>query len=372
MPCGVGDYTSRLCEHLSALSIRVHVLTSRCARPDFRLGGQALLEVHALLDSWSFKMLKIVKQTVEQLKPDIILFEWPTAAYGRSLAVNWLPGFLKRRFPHIPRITTLHEFRYFHWLSRLRVWPALLYSNCLIVVDPQDISEIKNMYPSAIQRYRMIPIGSNLPAVPAHFDRQQRRRQLGLDSDDFVIAFFGFANPPKGLETLFSAICRLRKDHPCVKLLLLPRLSQKQSYQRKLLNDLIDMGLDPFTVQPDYAQPQAAAEILACADCAALPFVDGVSLKRGSLFACLEQGLPVVTTSPQRSGVFPFVEGKHLLMVPPEDEIALADALAELIRDRTLRQRLCTHVKDKLSQFSWETIAEQHCELFAEVQEEIF
>jgi polysaccharide biosynthesis protein PslF len=362
MRCGVGDYASMLCEHLSHLAVSVHVLTSRQARPDLRLGGHSHLEVHPVVENWSWPTLALIRRLVAELKPDVINLQWPTAAYGRSVAVNWLPVSLALHFPKIPFVTTLHELRYFRPLTRLRIWPALFLSRRLIVVDPLDMKYIHGLH--VAQRCVHIPIASNLPATPKGFDRAGQRRRLGFSEADFVVGFFGFANPPKGLETLFVALRQLRPRHPNLKLLLLSQLSEQNTYERRLLHELKDSGLDAVTVRPAYAEPRQAAEILAAADCAALPYTDGVSVKRGSLMACLAQGLPIVTTLPARGEAGDFHQGENLLLVPPRDAAALAGALEKLLGDPDLRARLALGAWDLARSFSWEDIARRQLEVF--------
>lgn len=360
MHCGVGDYTFMLCQHLSQLAVSVHVVTSRQARHDLQLGGHSHLEVHPVVDAWNRSCLKQIRKLVAEIKPDIIDLQWPTAAYGRSLAVNWLPVYLRLHFPHIPLVTTLHELRYFKPVTRLRIWPAILLSRGLIMIDPQDLKYVRFMKDNC----HTIPIASSLPSVPKGFDRAAQRRALGFTDEDFVVGFFGMANPPKGLETLFEALGRLRARYPELRLLLISQLSEQNSHQRRLLHELKTAGLLPVTVRPAYAEPRQAAEILASADCAALPFTDGVSVKRSSLMACLAQGLPIVTTQPARGEAGEFLHQQNMLLVPARDARALSAAIEQLKLDPDLRARLALGAWDLARLFSWSEIARRQLQVF--------
>lgn len=368
--CGVGDYSSRLCEELQASSLQIHVITSRQARPDFKLEGQSLLEVRPVVRKWDWSALSVIRRLAEEIDPDIVLFQWPTAAYGRSLAVNLLPLYIKRWLPRCRLITTLHEFRYFQPWTRWRLLPAARDSDRLIAVDPQDLAGLQKMFPRAAARSLNIPIGSNLPSVGPDFNRPESRRSLGLGSQDFVVAFFGFANPPKGLEYLLDALGKLRQTHPDIKLLLLSQLSDRTAYQRKILRQITAAGLDEITVRPEYAETREAAGFLASADCAALPFRDGASWKRGTLLACLAQGLPVLTTQSPAGPVEPFRNEENLLLVPPTDSRALAAGLERLRAEPELRGRLRAGARSLSDFFSWEEIGRRHVRLFSEVTED--
>lgn len=365
--CGVGDYTACLCRELARSGVKVKVLTSSQADADaVRLDG---LEVKPLIRRWSRGMLIQVRAEAAALRPDLILFQWPTALYGRSLAVNLLPQRLRSWFPEVPLITTLHELRYFAPWTRWRVLAALRHSQRIILADPADLDAAVKLHPPCRTRCVHIPIGSNLPAAGPGFDREAGRRALGLGPSDFAAAFFGFANPPKGLELLVAAMANLRPSHPELRLLLLSELSDRDPYQRRLLRQLAASGLAAVTLRPGYAPAQETAQRLASADCAVLPFRDGVSLKRGSLLACLAQGLPVVATAPGRGAQGPFQNERNMLMVE-QNPTALGRALERLMQDQGLRARLRQEARQLSAAFGWESIGDRHRELFSSLRKE--
>lgn len=366
MRCGVGDYTAMLCQHLARAGSRVRVLTSQEAGPAAK-SGEENLQVLPRVGKWSLACLPLIRRTVQEVKPQVINIQWPTAAYGRSVAVNLLPAYLRLLFPKVPVVATIHELRYFKPLTRLRLLPSLALCSRLVIIDPLDLPVISRLFPPALARCRHVPIGSSLPPVPKDFNRSERRQRLGFAEQDFVVGFFGFANAPKGLETLFAALRRLKDSQPRLRLLLMSQLSEQNAYQRRLRRDLNITGLDAITVNPEYAEPHLAAEILACADCAALPFVDGASVKRASLIACLTQGLPIVTTQPARGEVWEFTDRVNMLLVPSKNAAALAQAIRLLTQDADLRARLSLGAWDLAGRFAWEDIARQQTDIFREV-----
>ncbi|MEW6516234.1 MAG: glycosyltransferase [candidate division FCPU426 bacterium] len=366
MRCGVGDYTARLCRELARAGCRVQVVTSSAADPADADG----VEVKPVIRRWSWGMLDTVRRAAAAFGPDLALFQWPTAAYGRFLAVNVLPSRLRRWFPGLPLVTTLHELRYFKAWTRWRALPALHHSRRVVLVDPADRPVAAKLHPAGRGRLCHIPIGSNLPAAGAGFDREAGRRVLGLMPGDFAVAFFGFANPPKGLDCLLAALAPLRSKRPELKLLLLSELSERDPYQRRLARMLATSGLAAITLRPGYAPAVQTAERLACADCAVLPFQDGVSQKRGSLLACMAQGLPVVTTAPAalESAQGPFQNERNMLMVNL-DTASLAQAVERLMDDPGLRAGLGRGALEASAQFDWKAIGRRYLELFHSVRE---
>jgi glycosyltransferase involved in cell wall biosynthesis len=135
------------------------------------------------------------------------------------------------------------------------------------------------------------------------------------------------------------------------------------------------------TITGHCPEDEVSAHLLA-ADMAALPFSDGASFRRGSLLAALAHGLPTITTFPhedqrpktkdERLNSFrpssfvlrPLVDGENVLLVPPGDAGALAEAIALLEGDAALRARLAEGGRALAGQFSWETIAARHEKLY--------
>lgn len=369
MRCGVGDYAYRLGEVLIREGVRVEVATSE--DPRFASRSLAGAGIHRVAEagSWKGGIHHRLGGLIRTLKPEAVLFQWPTAAYGRSLAVNLIPGYLARHHPRIPLVTTLHEYRYFHSWTRLRLWPALWFSHRLVLVDSQDLALLARHPTGAGARIRLIPIGSNLPSA-ARLDRGRIRRELGIEQGDFVVAFFGFANPPKGLETLFSALQLLRMANPAMRLLFFSELEPGNAYHRRLLEMIGTQGLGPITVRPGFAEPERAAKILASADCAALPFLDGASWKRGSLLACLAQGLPVVTTRPA-APLPELVHRENVWLTAPGDIKALAAALQTLYLEPSWRIRLGKGAKKLAGKFTWRRIGREYIRVLNEAREAV-
>jgi glycosyltransferase involved in cell wall biosynthesis len=113
-----------------------------------------------------------------------------------------------------------------------------------------------------------------------------------------------------------------------------------------------------------------SANLLA-SDICVLPYRDGASFRRGSFMAALAHGLPIVTTmanSPSYILHSPFSprlrDGENVLLVPPDDAAALAEAIAHLADTPELRQRLGQGAKEMSKAFGWDSIAEKTLEVY--------
>lgn len=86
-------------------------------------------------------------------------------------------------------------------------------------------------------------------------------------------------------------------------------------------------------------------------------------MRHGGLLACLSQGKPVITTSPQQP-MPGFTADETFLTIPPGDAMALARAIRMVVTDETVRRKLAEGASRAQCIFSWDTIAEKHLRLY--------
>jgi glycosyltransferase involved in cell wall biosynthesis len=115
-------------------------------------------------------------------------------------------------------------------------------------------------------------------------------------------------------------------------------------------------------VWPGWLQPPAMSAYLLAADVALLPYVDGASPRRGSLLACAEHGLPMVSTEP----VSPEVAGA--VRPVPLEPADLARAVLEIAHDSALADCLRAASRALASAMSWSRIATDHIALYEHLQ----
>jgi len=82
--------------------------------------------------------------------------------------------------------------------------------------------------------------------------------------------------------------------------------------------------------------------------------------------AALAHGLAIVTTQP-RVAITTLVDGEHILLVPPDDVLATADAVENLISTPELRTRLAHGALDLAQNFTWDSIAARTAQLYREL-----
>ncbi len=91
------------------------------------------------------------------------------------------------------------------------------------------------------------------------------------------------------------------------------------------------------------------------------------SLYEGFGFPVLESmasGTPVITSN---TSSLPEVAGDAALLVPPHDELALADAIANVMECRTTAAELRRKGLQRARQFSWERTANETLEVYRSI-----
>lgn len=375
MPGGVGAYTQELARALRLLDVQVSVLTSEAAADPAAINQAAQVRVLPVVRRWDWTFLRTASHLAAEVRADWIHVQYQTAAFGMHPAVNFAPGRWRTGSRRVA--WTYHDLRVPYLFpkagKRLRTWvterPAHR-ADLVIVTNEGDRQQLAAAHVSAAN----IPIGSNIQGCdlsPA--ERTSRRRIYGYREDDVVLAYFGFLNRSKGGLVLIRALHRLAQSRANVHLLMIGEQvgasdTSNFAYLQEVKKLIRKLGLE-HRVQWTGHQPDAevAADLNAC-DVLLMPYTDGASLRRGTLMAGLANGCAIVTTTPA-SPMPELVDGRDLLLVPPENEQALAAAVERIATDPVLASRLRANARARSTQFGWESIAQAHVALYARMRE---
>jgi glycosyltransferase involved in cell wall biosynthesis len=153
--------------------------------------------------------------------------------------------------------------------------------------------------------------------------------------------------------------------------------STNVAYAQRVEALIDELGLSEQVMWTGYTPQEEVSANLLASDICVLPYRDGASFRRGSFMAALVHGLPIVTTHCARlpksgrlrksmvSHRLPRLrDGENVLLVPPDDAAALAQAIARLADAPELRQKLGQGAKEMSKAFGWDRIAEQTLEVY--------
>lgn len=386
MQGGVGDYTHELGRALIQLGQQVVVLTSSKAA-----SGQQTFEVkkhppkvytqepavRPSVERWNWGSWSHVGHTVRQWQSDVLHIQYQTAAYAMHPAINFLPLRLRMNKDSPRVVVTFHDLRVpylFPKAGPVRSWVNQMlarYSDAVIATNEEDFATLGH-WPLGHCSLHLIPIGSNIhPQWPSGYDRSAWRNRLGVAEGETLLCYFGFLNASKGGETLVRALAELLRRGHKVKLLMIGGQvgasdPTNVAYLKHVQALCAQLGLGGRVLWTGYmAQEQVSANFKA-ADICVLPYRDGASYRRGSFMAALAHGLPIVSTQP-RVPITSLLSGENILLVPPDDVLATAEAVESLMLSPALRTRLGRGAAELAKQFTWDKIAAQTVQVYHEL-----
>ncbi|MFN3763063.1 MAG: glycosyltransferase family 4 protein [Anaerolineae bacterium] len=183
------------------------------------------------------------------------------------------------------------------------------------------------------------------------------RERYGIPGPYFL--YLGTLQPRKNLSRLVQAFSRL----PTRAILV---LAGRRGWMTDDLFGLIRrLGLEGRVLCPGYVRPEDRAPLLSGALAFVFPSLyEGFGLPVLEAQAC---GCPVICAN---TSSLPEVAGDAALQVPPEDVVALADAMARLEDDPDLRRELVERGFANLRRFSWERCARTVREVMERLLEE--
>lgn len=353
---GVGAYSRILALELVQQGHTVAVFSGRQAQE-----ADPRIALSPVVNRWNWGALRAARKWVQANKLDVVNLQYQTAAYRMSPWIHFLPDSLRPA----PVVTTFHDLRVpylFPKVGPLRGWIVSRLaraSSGVIATNDEDFAHL-----SALPCAALIPIGSNiLASLPSNFDPHAWRARAGAGANDFLIAYFGLFNRSKGLETLLHGLKLLREGGVPARLLLIGGGAGSSdptnvNFMRQLDALIAQQALEAYIYRTGYLEDEAmVGAFLAASDVVSLPFLDGASLRRGSLMAAIRYGCAIVTTTPSVP-ISSFRDGDNLALVPAGDVNALAHMLRRLWESPDLRARLRTGAARLAEAFAWPQIAQ--------------
>lgn len=192
----------------------------------------------------------------------------------------------------------------------------------VVVHCRRDLEELTDILPGKAVISLFHPLYEQFPG-PADLDRADARTRLDLpDTTHRLILFFGLIRPYKGLDVLLEAFRLLSDTDPDVRLIVSGEFYEKPERFEPLLSELVRSGRlilrDRFIPNEDVHLHFRAADLVV------LPYRQAT--QSGIIPLAYQYGRGVVST--RVGGLDEMVaDGESGFLVPPEDPVALADAI---------------------------------------------
>lgn len=367
MQGGVGAFTREVARAMADMEHDVFVFTREQAR---NAGEDGITVSSVVGDKWTWQTAWLIDRWIDDTQIDVVNIQFQTAAYDMHPAIHWLPGRTRR----IPVVVTFHDLRVpylFPKAGRVREWIVRkLASDAdgVIATDRADEKTLRDNW--QIRGVRWIPIGSNVTTTPPQdYDRDTWRAGMGVSPDDLLISYFGFLNQSKGGLTLVEALAELVKQGTPAKLVMIGGRAGSSDptnvrYGKQIDALIEEHGLGERVRWTGFVEDEQVSAYFYASDLTALPYEDGVSLRRGTLMAALVHGRAIITTEPETDA--PELDSV-VKTVPAKDAKALAEAIRELWQNPAQRRAMEEAAKQASRHFEWTTIAENTIAYFEDI-----
>ena len=375
---GVGDFTRELGMALHADGHEIHILTSQMNDRQPNPVREDEMAIYRDIFDWDRSTHADITRWINKLALDVVNIQYQAAAYQMRGWINFYPRAQKRHIT-APIVVTCHDLLppyLFPKAGPLRQWSVrqlAQHADGVIVTNGDDYTALTTAMERSLPPTRLIPIGSNIaPQPPASYDRMAWRAAHGIYPNDMLIGFFGFLNRGKGVETLIDALGQLTAAGLPAHLLFIGGRTGSSDSTNASYADEIDAlikkaGLSARVQRTGYTTPAEVSAALLAVDVCALPYRNGASLRHGTLHAALAHGNAIVTTTPQIDTP-QLQNGKNVMLIPPEDAAALANALRLLWMDSHLRANIGQQAAQLSREFSWGRIAARTAEFFRTIR----
>ncbi len=369
MQGGVGAFTRELARAIATQGHLVSVFTRARATIDESSAIRTVAQVGAI---WGWTTIGQISSWVSSNQIDVVNIQYQTAAYNMHPSIHWLPAGL--RTTSALSVVTFHDLRvpYLfpkagplrHWLVRKLARDA----SGVIATDRADQSTLGSDW--HISHVRWIPIGSNVTVnLPEDYSPAAQRARLGLRNGQPLISYFGFLNETKGAIVLIDALAEIVRQGIDAHLMMIGGRAGSSDPTNFVYGELVDARIVEHKLSDrvhwsGFVDDRRVSELFCASDMTVLPYLDGASLRRGTLMAALAHGRAIVTTEPETH--IPELDGV-VQTVRPGDSIALAQSIAQLLKESQRRHTLEQAAIAASKHFTWDGIATRTIEFFNEL-----
>lgn len=353
VPGGVQAHVRQLAEHLRSHGHEVHILAPGkppVLRPDARIVGRAVPvrgNGSVARICFSPQSAREVENVLREIRPDVIHVHEPLVPSTAMFAVLHATAAVVATFHSNVPFETTHSLFYRMGVPFVRpVWNRI---DCRVAVSEAARDSVCARMGDA--EFEIIPNGIDVArfasAKPVAWGSGRR------------LLFVGRLEPRKGFPVALRAFERVAAHCPDLRLVVVGDGADRKALAE--MPEWLQARVDMLGRVPDEGLPGCFAS----ADMFVSPALGGESF--GIVLAeAMAAGLPVVASDiPGYRDVAR--HGREALLVPPDDDAALATAIRRLLDDPALCQSLGRRGRRRARDFSWDHIASALEEQYARV-----
>jgi FkbM family methyltransferase len=367
-PAPEANHALHISEYLEKSGFDVHVLCGKGSISATRRG----IVVHPVMEDWTWSSLPKLTQCLRESRPDVVFLLYLGWVYRFQPMITFLPTICKSVLPGVPCVTQFEAIDTSPrpqsiWSECLRkgmeLWAGhknvhrwygtlLRDSACVIALSSPHRDRLVHEYEDVQEKCFVIPppplirFCSEEPSTV----RSQTRTAIGASESDFVLIYWGFIYPGKGVETLLQAFDIVFRQDSNVRLVLVGgslevSMSASSSDYFRMVQQLTErLSIAERITWTGQFQwdSDTGSRYLHAGDACVLPFDFGVTLNNSSLAAASTHGLPVIGTELPEGHDEALQHGRNIYLCQPRDPEMLAEAILSLKENALMRERLRT------------------------------
>ncbi len=271
----------------------------------------------------------------------------------KRIDIPWIVTIYDLSFMKFPRSFNLANRTYLTYAVR----DSLRRADRAIAISESTKRDLVHYFGVQSDQVRVIYCGVDPIFTPAR-DSVDIRAKYALP-EKFLL-FLGTIEPRKNIARLIRAFALAKREAKLPhRLIMVGAYGWKYAEVNRAATAA---GVAADVIFVGYAPQEEIAQWYRAADLFVYPSLyEGFGMPPLEAMAC---GTPVVTSN---ASSLPEVVGDAALMVPPEDERALADAIIRAVTDRTLREAMAARGIAQARKFSWAHAAHETAALYREV-----
>lgn len=222
-----------------------------------------------------------------------------------------------------------------------------------------------------VSRERIHVIGNGVDTSLYHpsSKNQDLIKHHGLEGRDVIITIGGLVDR-KGQDIAIRAMALLKNTHPNLRYLVVGGWTLSGSRETDLKQLVVDCGVAERIVFTGFVAPELLPDYYRLGDLFVLPgreviekgWVEGFGISLLEAAAC---GVPLVTTL--TGGVADAIDAGHAIVIPPENPVETARAIAALLDDPERRARMSASGAAWAGQRTWTARVANGASLFDEL-----
>ncbi|MEM9821516.1 MAG: glycosyltransferase [Bacteroidota bacterium] len=242
-------------------------------------------------------------QHINGLNPDLVVFDWWQPYFGpchRGISML-LKKELKPKILFITENVISHEAR---WIDQILTQIGLKHAAKFLALSKQVEVQVRPFAGDRRVFRSELPIFGHYSKTE-NLDTDQVKKDLGFETNDTILMFFGYVRKYKGLDILIDAFAELVPNHPQFKLLIAGEFyDNPQPY----LKQIEQLGIqDKVKVVNQFIPNEQVAQFFTTAEVVVLPYRSAT--QSGILNIAYGYDKPVVIT--KVGGLHEFVEDGH-------------------------------------------------------------